>query len=214
MAASPIYQRGGLVQFGFTNSHPDFTEGGSYMFSTSASQEVSARLLLAFAEHYGKRTAVLYVNNNWGKSSVDIYVAEAAKHGVEVPVLEGFADSTTDFRPLLLKVRDAGLDVLVNQSYYRSAALIVRQTHQVGLENTKVAWGNYSEEFIRLGGEAAEGTSAMHNFYAPDAGPHAPEFVRRFRGRYHSDPDYFNMGAYDALLQLPGPPDKRRNRPV
>jgi branched-chain amino acid transport system substrate-binding protein len=189
MAASPIYQRGGLVQFGFTNS-------------TSASQEVSARLLLALAEHYGKRTAVLYVNNDWGKSSVDIYVAEAAKHGVDVPVLEGFADSTTDFRPLLLKVRDAAVDVLVIQSYYRSAALIVRQTHQVGLENTKVAWGNYSEEFIRLGGEAAEGTSAMQNFYAPDAGPHAQEFVRRFRARYHSDPDYFNVGAYDALLQL------------
>src|SRR3977135_2483357 len=29
MAASPIYQRAGLVQFGFTNSHPDFTKGGA-----------------------------------------------------------------------------------------------------------------------------------------------------------------------------------------
>ncbi len=28
MAASQIYQRGGLVQFGFTNSHPDFTKAG------------------------------------------------------------------------------------------------------------------------------------------------------------------------------------------
>ena len=33
MAASPIYQRGGLVQFGFTNSHPDFTKGGDFMWS-------------------------------------------------------------------------------------------------------------------------------------------------------------------------------------
>lgn len=33
MAASPIYQRGKLVQFGFTNSHPDFTKGGDYMLS-------------------------------------------------------------------------------------------------------------------------------------------------------------------------------------
>jgi branched-chain amino acid transport system ATP-binding protein len=39
-------------------------------------------------------------------------------------VLEGFADSTTDFRPLLLKVRDAAVDVPVIQSYYRSAATI------------------------------------------------------------------------------------------
>ncbi|HMJ99202.1 MAG TPA: ABC transporter substrate-binding protein, partial [Reyranella sp.] len=28
MAASPIYQKAKLVQFGFTNSHPDFTKGG------------------------------------------------------------------------------------------------------------------------------------------------------------------------------------------
>jgi branched-chain amino acid transport system substrate-binding protein len=202
MAASPVYQRGELVQFGFTNSHPDFTKGGSYMFSTSASQQVTARLLLDLAEHYGRRTAVLYVNNDWGKSSVDIYVAEAAKQGVEVPVLEGFVDSTTDFRPLLLKARDAAVDVLVIQSYYRSAALIVRQTHQVGLEHTKVVWGNYSQEFINLAGKAAEDTSAMQNFYAPDAGPQAQEFVRRFRVRYKIDPDYFNVGAYDALMQL------------
>jgi branched-chain amino acid transport system substrate-binding protein len=202
MAASPVYQRGGLVQFGFTNSHPDFTKGGDYMFSTSASQQVSARLLLDLAEHYGRRTAILYVNNDWGKSSVDIYVAEAAKHGVAVPVVEGFTDSTTDFRPLLLKVRDAGVDVLVIQSYYRSAALIVRQTHQVGLEHTKVVWGNYSQEFINLAGVAAEGTSAMQNFYAQDAGPQAQDFVRRFRATYKVDPDYFNVGAYDALMQL------------
>src|ERR1700743_3850938 len=38
MAASPIYQRGGLVQFGFTNSHPDFTKGGDFMWSTSVSE--------------------------------------------------------------------------------------------------------------------------------------------------------------------------------
>src|SRR6267143_152419 len=38
MAASPIYQRAGLVQFGFTNSHPDFTKGGDFMWSTSVSQ--------------------------------------------------------------------------------------------------------------------------------------------------------------------------------
>ena len=202
MAASPVYQRGGLVQFGFTNSHPDFTRGGDYMLSTSASQQVSARLLLALAEHYGKRTAVLYVNNDWGKSSVDTYLAEAAKHGVEVPVVEGFADSTTDFRPMLLKVRDANVDVLVIQSYYRSAALIVRQTRQVVLEHTKVVWGNYSQEFINLAGESAEGTSAMQNFYARDAGPQAQDFVRRFRARYKVDPDYFNVGAYDALMQL------------
>ena len=42
MAASPIYQRAGLVQFGFTNSHPDFTKGGDYMWSNSTTQKDDA----------------------------------------------------------------------------------------------------------------------------------------------------------------------------
>jgi branched-chain amino acid transport system substrate-binding protein len=42
MAASPIYERAGLVQFGFTNSHPKFTLGGDHMFSTSVTQSVAA----------------------------------------------------------------------------------------------------------------------------------------------------------------------------
>jgi branched-chain amino acid transport system substrate-binding protein len=97
MAASPVYQRGELVQFGFTNSHPDFTKGGDYMSSTSVSQQVTARLLLDLAERYGKRTAVLYVNNDWGKSSADIYVAQAAKHGVDVPVWRDLATTRLTF---------------------------------------------------------------------------------------------------------------------
>src|SRR6201996_2987152 len=38
MAASSIYQRAGLVQFGFTNSHPKFTQGGDFIWSNSVSQ--------------------------------------------------------------------------------------------------------------------------------------------------------------------------------
>ena len=45
MAASPIYQRGQLIQFGFTNSHPDFTKGGDYLWSTALSQAEEQPLL-------------------------------------------------------------------------------------------------------------------------------------------------------------------------
>ena len=47
MAASPVYQRGKLVQFGFTNSHPDFTKGGDYMWSNSTNQAEEQPQLIA-----------------------------------------------------------------------------------------------------------------------------------------------------------------------
>ncbi len=49
MAASPIYQRAGLVQLGFTNSHPDFTKGGDYIWSPSISQADAQPLLAELA---------------------------------------------------------------------------------------------------------------------------------------------------------------------
>ena len=73
MAASPIYQRGGLVQFGFTNSHPDFTKGGDFMWSTSVSQADEQPLLAAYAvKRLGlKKLAVLHLNTDWGRTSRD-----------------------------------------------------------------------------------------------------------------------------------------------
>src|SRR6187549_2212601 len=71
MAASPIYQRAGLVQFGFTNSHPDFTKGGDYMWSNSISQSDNAPILADYAiKDLGlKKLAVLHLNTDWGRTS-------------------------------------------------------------------------------------------------------------------------------------------------
>src|SRR5712691_2727484 len=79
MAASPIYQRAGLVQFGFTNSHPDFTKGGDYMWSNSVSQADEQPLSAAYAvKRLGlKRIAVLHLNTDWGRTSKDIFVKAA-----------------------------------------------------------------------------------------------------------------------------------------
>jgi len=64
MAASPIYQRAGPVQFGFTNSHPDFTKGGDCMWSTSISQSDEQPKLAEYAiKDLGlSKLAVLHLN--------------------------------------------------------------------------------------------------------------------------------------------------------
>ena len=76
MAASPIYQRGKLVQFGFTNSHPDFTKGGDYMWSNAPNQADDMPALADYA--IGKlglrKLAVVYINGDWGKTSKDIFL--------------------------------------------------------------------------------------------------------------------------------------------
>jgi len=99
MAASPIYQKAKLVQFGFTNSHPDFTKGGDYMWSNSVSQADEQPLSAAYAiKRLGmKRIAVLHLNTDWGRTSKDIFVTAAKDMGAEVVAVEGYMADEKDF---------------------------------------------------------------------------------------------------------------------
>ncbi|HZR73315.1 ABC transporter substrate-binding protein [Bradyrhizobium sp.] len=203
MAASPIYQRAGLVQFGFTNSHPDFTKGGDFMWSTSVSQAEEQPLLALYAvRHLGlKKLAVLHLNTDWGRTSRDFFVNAAKGYGAEVVVTEGYIAEERDFRSTLVRVRDANPDGLILISYYSDGALIARQARQVGLKQVICAASSvYSPKFLELGGEAVEGVHLGTRYFPGDPRPEVRKFVDGFKAKYGGqEPDSFNAYAYDAM---------------
>jgi branched-chain amino acid transport system substrate-binding protein len=203
MAASPIYQRGKLVQFGFTNSHPDFTKGGDYMWSNANNQaEEQPKLAEYSVKKLGmKRPAVLHLNTDWGRTSKDIFVKAAAGFGAEIAAVEAYMANEQDFRPTLVRVRDSGADGLVLIAYYADAALIVRQARDFGLTQTiSAASSNYSPKFIELGGAAVNGVFLMSSFFPDEPRPEVQQFVSRYRAQYSADPDQFNAIAYDTMV--------------
>ena len=203
MAASPIYQRGKLVQFGFTNSHPDFTKGGDYIWSPSISQADAQPLLaeLAVKTLGFKRIAVLYLNTDWGRTSKDVLVKAAQERGAQVAIAEGYQPDEKDFRSTLVRVRDANPDGLVLISYYPDGALIAGQVRSVGLRQPIAAVGSvYSPKFIELGGAAVNGIFTNTAFYPDEPRTEVQDFVKSFRARYGKEPDAFNAYAYDAVV--------------
>ncbi|MDR6859902.1 ABC transporter substrate-binding protein [Variovorax guangxiensis] len=203
MAASPIYQRAGLVQLGFTNSHPDFTKGGDYIWSPSISQSDSQPLLadLAIKTLGLKRVGVLFLNTDWGRTSRDVFVKAAQERGAQVVVAEGYQPDEKDFRSTLVRVRDANPDGLVLISYYPDGALIASQVRNVGLRQPIAASGSvYSPKFIELGGEAVNGIYTNTSFFPEEPRAEVQDFVKRFRAKYAKDPDAFNAYAYDAAV--------------
>ena len=136
MAASPIYQRGRLVQFGFTNSHPDFTRGGDYMWSNAPNQADDMPVLAEYA--IGKlgfrKLAVVYINGDWGRTSKDLFLKAAAERGATVVASEGYLPSEQDFRSTLVRVRDTGPDAILLIAYYPDGAQVMRQARDMGLK--------------------------------------------------------------------------------
>ena len=205
MAASPIYQRGKLVQFGFTNSHPKFTLGGDFMFSTSLTQQISATFMAQVAVNSLKaqKQAVLYLDTDWGHVTQGIYVDAAKGLGAQVVAAESYLSTEKDFRSLLLKVRNANPDIVVLISYYNDAALIVQQAKEVGISAKIFAAGSsYSPRFLSLGGSATEGVYLTTGFIPTDPRPEVQTFVKAYKKRYNETPDSFAAGAYDALKVL------------
>lgn len=215
MAASPIYQRGGLVQFGFTNSHPDFTNaGGDYTWSNSVTQAQAAPALADYAVTTlgQQRLGVFYLNTDWGKTTYELFAARAQELGAEVVANEAYLAEEKDFRSALTRVRDANPEAIVLISYQADGALIVQQTRQLGLELLLIGAGSLqSPDFLKLGGADVEGVLIRGQFLPDDPRPEIKRVVDNYKAKYNETPDYFAIHAYDTLhliakaIELGGP---------
>jgi branched-chain amino acid transport system substrate-binding protein len=202
MAASPIYNRGKLVQFGMTNSHPDFTKGGEYCWSSSISQAEEQPNLADYAINgLGlKKLAVLHLNTDWGTTAKNLFVKAAQDKGAEVVATEGFLPSEKDFRSTLVRMRDANPTGLILEAYYADAAVIARQVRELGLKQPIAAVGSvYSPKLMELGGDAVNGIYTQSNFFPGDPRQEVQTFVAAFQQKYGRAPDGFNATAYDTM---------------
>jgi branched-chain amino acid transport system substrate-binding protein len=204
MAASPIYQAGGLVQFGFTNSHPDFTRAGDCVWSNAVNQKDEMPLLADLAADMGlKRLAVLYINSDWGRTAKDLLAAAVGTHKAEIVGAEGYLADEKDFRSAIVRIRDSHPDAIALISYYPDGAQIARQIHDAGLSQPIIAGGSvYSPKFLELGGEAVEGIVTNVPFFPGDPRPTVQRFVTGFTAMFGVEPDAYNGRAYDTFILL------------
>ena len=145
--------------------------------------------------------AILHLNTDWGRTSKDVFVKAAAGLGAEVAGTEGYLPTDQDFRPALVRLRDARPDALILLSYYADAALVARQARDLGLRQIIVASTSiYSPKFLELAGPAANGVFTMASFFPSEPRPEVQRFVAAYRAKYQQDPDTFSAIAYDTMI--------------
>jgi branched-chain amino acid transport system substrate-binding protein len=204
MAASPIYQAAEMVQFGFTNSHPDFTKGGDYIWSNAVNQKDEMPLLADFLRDLGlKKIAVLHLNSDWGRTAKDLLVEAVKQHGGEIVGAEGYLADEKDFRSAIVRLRSANPDSIALISYYPDGAQLARQIRQAGITLPVVAGGSiYSPKFLELGGADVNGVLTTVPFFPDDPRPAVQKFVTSFKAKFGAEPDAYNGRAYDTIILL------------
>lgn len=202
MAASPIYQKAGMLQFGFTNSHPDFTKGGDYMWSNSVTQDEASPVLADYVSQQlkVKNVAVAYVNTDWGVSSHAIFAKKAQALGLNVVAAEKYAADEKDFAPTLTRIRDAKPEALVLFSLLADGSQMVLAADKLGLGLPLIAGSSmHDQNFVKVAGKAAEGFHLKGQFTLDDPRAEVQSFIKAYKSKYNEDPNFFAAHSYDAM---------------
>ena len=198
MAASATYQQAGMVQFGFTNSAAGFTQGGDHMWSSILTQAYYQTLAADLVKQYATDISVVYLQSDWGKSSYDAFKAEADKVGLNIVYESEIAPDSEDYRPVLIKARDAAPEAIVHIGYAPDGARVIRQLRELGWDSLFFG-GQSTPQFLEAAGDAAEGTIINENLLIGNDSPAVTEFYSKFEETYGHEPSVFSVYAYDAL---------------
>lgn len=199
--ASPIYTAGKLVQYGFNNSNPNFTEKGTqYQWSTSITTSATYQWTADYIKKQGvSSVGVTYLNTaDWGIPAYNAFKAEADKIGLTITDAEGVLDTSDDYRPSLTKAVAGNPQAFVHIGYGPDAAKLVSQLRSIGYQGT--FYGGQDEQSFD-GTPAAEGSVVGAQFIETNPDPAVQAFVKAFKAKYPNEKDVtgFEAGAYDAL---------------
>ena len=152
-----------------------------------------------------KTAAILYENTNFGSSGSKEFEAICKKLGVKVVLSEGYQSGGVDFKPILVKVKEAKPDLVYMISYLMDASLLMRQCMELQvMPNLFVggAAGFTLPEFYKNAGKASEGVFSATLWYQTLPYPGAKEYYEKFSKKFEMETEYHGAEAYASAYVI------------
>lgn len=207
VSTAPIYESADLLFLSQGSSANRLTEQGyEYFFRMIPSNRDVGEML---AMHAGlrdyQRVMIYYVKNEYGLDLANAFEKGAGAHGVEVVDRTSYLAGAGDYRLAMQHWRDFyDFDAIFIAGSLPEAAQIIVAAREVGIDVPIFGGdGLDSDELIRLGKDAVEGTEVVSFFHPDDPEPAVAAFNERFRARYDGrSPDTSAALGYDAVRLL------------
>ena len=158
------------------------------------------------AEGVFKKTkvALLYVNNDFGKTWYDAISAEMTKRNLQLAAVEVFGADDKDMTAQLNKVKSAGADSMIVVADPNTHAVMMKQRVQLGLGDVTYVGSNTAvqpQTLELLTGGEAKGIYALTSSVPPeDPDPAVRAWNDKYKGVFGIDADYIAADAYDSVM--------------
>jgi branched-chain amino acid transport system substrate-binding protein len=153
-----------------------------------------------------KTCVILHENTLFGTQGADEFEKQTAqKLGIKVLKREGYESGAVDFKPLLVKVKQANPDLVYMISYIMDASLLMKQAMELKLTPKLFVGGAAGftlPEFSQNAGKAAEKviSATLWSESLPIAG--AKNYYDKFIKKYGKPTEYHGAEAYAAMYVI------------
>jgi|HigsolmetaAR203D_1030402.scaffolds.fasta_scaffold03336_6 ABC-type branched-subunit amino acid transport system substrate-binding protein len=196
LAVAPIGDSNQVVVMNAGGQSDNLANAGDYFYNNiplvGGEVEIIADYL--YNEMGFKTAAVVYVNDDGGRSSLNIFKKEFTKHGGQVVAEEATELGGADYRAALTKVKSANPDVVFVGAYGQDTALIIKQARELGIEApiAETSWSVIPDVYALPEAEGLIHT-ALH--FEPDQ-----SFKDAFISKYGTEPALYNVTFYDGVM--------------
>lgn len=152
-----------------------------------------------------KTAAILYENTNFGSSQSKVFQKTCDQLKIKVVMSEGYQSGGVDFKPLLVKVKQANPDLVYMISYLMDASLLMNQSMELRVTPKLFVGGGAGftlPEFGQNTGKAADMVFSATLWYQTLPYPGAAEYYDKFVKRYNMDTEYHGAEAYAAAYVI------------
>ena len=189
LANFKVAEKAGMPYIECGGSNPRVTRGNNNQWTFAALQndEKQSKVISKLALEMGyKRFAILHDRNDFGVGGRDEFSKGLGEYGKLKPVvIESYQMGDKDFNAQLIKIRDAKPDALGLFGTLVEASAIAIQMKKLGMNLPIFSMAGIANvNYIRLGGEAVEGTILASHFnrhLSPETEAWAKRYEEKFK---------------------------------
>ncbi len=203
--ASKIYADAGIPQIAMATA-PAYTAQGyktTFRAMTSDIQQGSVIGRFTVESLGAKRIAIIDDRTAYGQGLADQFEKAAKAVGGEIVKREFTSDKATDFTAILTSIKGARPDAMFFGGADAQAGPMARQIKQLGIK-TRFMGGEMvkSATYLKLAGDAAEGTIASLAGLPLAQMPGGKEYEAKYRAKFNAPVEIYSPYAYDATRAL------------
>lgn len=141
---------------------------------------------------------------SYGEGNVSAFTAELAARGMQALGVEKVQEGTVDFRAIISKIKDTGADCVYWGGVVTEGSILKQQLHEEGVNALFCGIsGNYSEDFLKIPAEAAEGALVVKPGIVLTSTDAGNKFIADYEAAGFAEPvGAYTPYAYEAALIL------------